>query len=383
MVLGVAGDAEVVAGGGGDAPGHARGVVGDADAAVGAEEDDAAVAAEAGVEVVDGGSGGVLRGCSCGYAIDGPLAEDQLHDGFAPAGEGDGGGEVVCVAAATNEGAVSDAARGLAEGSASGGSGGDVAELVEGDGTDGVVGVEGGVGEAKLVGEGGFDLGVEGGLGGGGIGGGPHCRSLRFGFAFGRDDRVCARGELGVAGEGGVGVAGGFGLLEGYEAVALAGDDELGVVDERHAVLGGEEFGAGADEVDVGGLLEDEAGGLDGVAQALDAGDAAGAEVGTVHEKGVELDAAVAGEEGAAAGVEGVVVFHEGDGGFDGIDGGAAAGERRPAGGEGGGDAAFVGGYGVVGHGPGATVDEQDGLRWGLRTRHGRESSSLRRSVSR
>ena len=180
-------------------------------------------------------------------------------------------------------------------------------------------------------------------------------------------------------------MAGGFGSLEGHEAFAFAGDDELGVVDQAHAVLGGEALGSGADEVDVGGLLEDEAGGLDGVAEALDAGDAAGAEVGSVHEEGVELDAAVAGEEGAAAGVEGVVVFHDGDGGLDGIDGGASAGESGPTGGEGGGDAALVGGDGVVGHRPRSAVDEENGLglvgrRLGLL--HGWESSSLRRSVS-
>ncbi len=46
----------------GEAPGHAWGVVGQADAAVGAEEDDAAVAAEPVVEVGDGVGGGLLRG---------------------------------------------------------------------------------------------------------------------------------------------------------------------------------------------------------------------------------------------------------------------------------------------------------------------------------
>ncbi len=175
-----------------------------------------------------------------------------------------------------------------------------------------------------------------------------------------------AKDRRGIApGESRIGVAGGFGSLEGHEAVALAGDDELGVVDEAHAVLGGEALGSGADEVDVGRFFEDEAGGLDGVAEALDAGDSSGAEVGSVHKEGVELNAAVAGEEGATAGVEGVVVFHDGDGGFYGIDGGATAGESGPAGGEGGGDASFVGGYGVVGHGPGSAVDEKDGLRLG------------------
>ena len=52
-------------------------------------------------------------------------------------------------------------------------------------------------------------------------------------------------------------------------------------------LLGGEALGSGADEVDVGGFFEDEAGGLDGVAEALDAGYAAGAEVGSVHHEGV------------------------------------------------------------------------------------------------
>ena len=88
--------------GGGDAPCHGRCVVGEAEAAVGAEEDDAAVSAEAVVEIADGFTGGDLGGSAGGNAIGGPFAEDELHDGFAPAGEGDSGSEVVGVAAATD-----------------------------------------------------------------------------------------------------------------------------------------------------------------------------------------------------------------------------------------------------------------------------------------
>ena len=78
------------------------------------------------------------------------------------------------------------------------------------------------------------------------------------------------------------------------EAVALAIEDEFGVVDQGHAVLVGEIFGSCADEVDMRALVEDEAGGLDGVAEAFDAGYSAGAKRGAVHEEGVELDAALA-----------------------------------------------------------------------------------------
>jgi len=111
------------------------------------------------------------------------------------------------------------------------------------------------------------------------------------------------------AGEGLVAEAGGLTGLGVGEARDFAGEDQLAVVDEGHAVSGGEAFRAFTDEVDVGRLLEDEAGGLDGIAEALDAGDAAGFHAAAVHEEGVELDAAVGGEEAAAAGVEGGVVF--------------------------------------------------------------------------
>ncbi len=89
-------------GGGGDSVGHAGCVVGEAEAAVGAEKDDSAVAAETVVEVFDGFIGGQFGWCAVHDAVSGPLAEDELHDGFTPAGERDSGGEIVSVAAATD-----------------------------------------------------------------------------------------------------------------------------------------------------------------------------------------------------------------------------------------------------------------------------------------
>ena len=69
----------------------------------------------------------IFGGGSACDAVGGPLAEDELHDGFAPAGERYGGGEIVCVATATNEGGVADTARGFVEGAAGGGGRGQVA----------------------------------------------------------------------------------------------------------------------------------------------------------------------------------------------------------------------------------------------------------------
>jgi hypothetical protein len=108
----------------------------------------------------------------------------------------------------------------------------------------------------------------------------------------------------------------------------------------------------------VGAFIEDQAGGLDGVAEVFDARYAAGAEGISVHEQGIELDATLAGQEAAAASVEGGIVFEDGDGGFYGVGGGAAFFEDGVAGREGLSYAALV----VFGHlwrdGPGAAVDD-------------------------
>ena len=309
------------AGGGGDAPGHGGGVVGEAEAAIGAEEDDSAVAAEAVVEVGDGFAGGDFWGGAGGDAVSGPFAEDELHDGFSPAGEGDGGGEIVCIAAATDEGRVADAAGGLVEGAAGGGGSGEVAVGVEGYGADGVVGVH---------------VRVEGGLG----------------------VLVVAKD---LAGEGFVGEAGGLAGLCVFEAFAFAIEDQLGVVDEGHAMGVGKALRAFPDKVDVRRLLQDEAGGLDGVAEAFDAGYAAGLHASAVHEQGIELDTAIGGEKAAAAGVECGVIFQDGDGSFNGMEGRAAVGEDGLARFEGGADTGFVGGCRFGWDGPSTAVDEESG----------------------
>jgi len=127
-------------------------------------------------------------------------------------------------------------------------------------------------------------------------------------------------------------------------------------------VGGGKALRAFSDEIDVLALFEDEAGGLDGVAKALDAGYAAGFHAAAIHEQGVELDAAVGGEEAAAAGVEGGVVFKNRDCGFNGVDGGTAATEDRVAGFKGGADSGFVSGSGVGRNGPGAAMNEEGGI---------------------
>ena len=136
----------------------------------------------------------------------------------------------------------------------------------------------------------------------------------------------------------------------------------------------GEALRAFSDKVDVRRLLQDEACGLDGVAQMFDAGDTAGFHAAAIHDEGVELDAAVGGEEAAAAGVEGGVVFKDGDGGFNGVDGGAAEGEDGVASFKGAADTGLVGGCGIGGNGPGAAVDEEGGVvsGWGCHGDYGR-----------
>jgi hypothetical protein len=116
-------------------------------------------------------------------------------------------------------------------------------------------------------------------------------------------------------------------------------------------------LGSGCYEVDVGAAFKNEAGGLDGIAKAFDTGDAARLHSASIHEQGVELDAAIGGEKTAAAGVEGWVVFKDGYGCFDCIEGRAAAGKDGIAGLKGVANTGLVSGGLLWRNGPCASVD--------------------------
>src|SRR5437899_8333480 len=102
----------------------------------------------------------------------------------------------------------------------------------------------------------------------------------------------------------------GFGLVLA-QALDLSRDDQVFVFAECDAVLGGELLCTFPHEVNVRALAENFARGAHGIAQTLDAADASGAERSSVHDEGAELDLAIAVEEAAASGVEGLVVFHD------------------------------------------------------------------------
>ena len=163
------------------------------------------------------------------------------------------------------------------------------------------------------------------------------------------------------AGKSFVREAGGEAGLGMGEAFALAVENQFGVVDEGHAMGAGEVLGARTYEVNMGTFFKDQAGGLNGVAQALDTGHAAGLHAAAVHEKSVELNAAVGGEKAAAAGIEGGIVLENGDGGFDGVESGCAAREKSVAGFKGAADTGFMSASSVGGDGPCATMNEKSG----------------------
>ncbi len=142
-------------------------------------------------------------------------------------------------------------------------------------------------------------------------------------------------------------------------------EHQFGVIDQRHALLGGEVLRIAADEVDMRALLEHETRGMDGIAQPLDAGHAAGAHGArhaAIHQQRVELDFAVARKKGAPAGIEGLVVLKHSDRGLDCIDRGGAALQQRIAGEQCAADAEGVGFDGVIGDGPRAAMNEKDRL---------------------
>ena len=94
--------------------------------------------------------------------------------------------------------------------------------------------------------------------------------------------------------------------------------------------MGGSEcFGAGADEVDMGAFLKNEAGSQNGILDSLDTRHATRFHATAVHEKGIELDSTVGGKKTASTGVESWVILENHDGSLNSIESGASAGQDR------------------------------------------------------
>jgi hypothetical protein len=148
--------------------------------------------------------------------------------------------------------------------------------------------------------------------------------------------------------------------LKFAQAFDFARDDEVFILAQRDAMLGGETFRAFSYEIYMRTLTQNFTGGAHWIAQTLDAAYASGAQGCAFHDERVELHFAVAIEEAAASGIEGLVVFHDHDGFFDGVERGAAAAQYLPACGLGVADSVEVSLDHVIWNGPGASVDNQN-----------------------
>src|ERR1700674_3162104 len=105
------------------------------------------------------------------------------------------------------------------------------------------------------------------------------------------------------------------------QTLNLTRDNQVFVSAQRDAVLGCETLRAFSDEIDVRALRQDLARGTHWISQPFHAAHYASAQSGSIHDERVELHFAVAVEEAATAGVEGLVIFHNDDCFLDRIDG--------------------------------------------------------------
>ena len=138
------------------------------------------------------------------------------------------------------------------------------------------------------------------------------------------------------------------------------GDQFFGIA-EWEVVLLRELFRAFADEHHVRTFLEQTAGEADGIADALDGSNRTGLESRAIHDDCVELNAAVDGEVRAVARVESGIFLEDDDGGFDGIQGAAAAGKNLPTGFERASNASAAIAKAFLGNVPGAAVNDEGG----------------------
>ena len=135
--------------------------------------------------------------------------------------------------------------------------------------------------------------------------------------------------------------------------------DQIFQLAELDSLSFGKALRALSDEHHVGAMLENLAGELNGVLDALQSGGSAGAKRCAVHDDGVAFDATVKIKVRAVTGVEDGVVFEDDDGSFDGIESGAAAREDGPTRSEGGIATRFASFHGFVRNVPRAAMNNE------------------------
>ena len=228
------------------------------------------MALQARVEIGDGILGSLLR-TQQRDPVHGPFGQHQLHDRFAPASEGGGRTAVVGVAATADHGRVAYPAGRLVQRSP----------------------------------------------------GGSSCRQIAGGVERDRADRIVLPAGKGLVWD--TGLRAGLGSLK---ALPLAVNHQALVLDQGHSLGASKLFGAGAGKVDVGAAFEHQAGGLNRVLQPLHAGHGARSQGLAIHQQSVELHPAIGGEKAAQAGIKGFIVFEQGDGMLDRVQGGGSLEEQ-------------------------------------------------------
>jgi hypothetical protein len=140
----------------------------------------------------------------------------------------------------------------------------------------------------------------------------------------------------------------------------LSWDDQVFVLAEWDAMLGGKSFCPFSHEIYVRALAQDLASRSDGIGDAFHAPNAPGAKRGSIHDEGIELYFAFTVQEAAASGIEGLVVFHNDDGFFYGIECRATAAQYPPAGTHSIPDAVQMRIDEVIRNRPGSTMNNED-----------------------
>ena len=282
--------------------GHARGAEGETGIAAFIEENQATGALAAFGEELDGSLCSAMRTRSGGtQKIGGRFGKNYFHDGFTVAGRGNAASFGVSITTAANERRIADAAGEFTAG-APGGSGGEEAAVY-----------------------------------------------------IHRDSTHSALFVAPV-------MPGGMGIFAAAEpGFALGGRDEFLWIAKRDAVLRGKALGAFGDEHHVRAFFKNRAGQADGILDAVQPSDGTGTKSGRIHDDCIAFDLTVEIEMRTIAGVEDGIVLKSDDGGFDGVEGVAVAGDDRPAGLQCAAATILAGLDGFIWDVPGTTVNDE---RW-------------------
>lgn len=148
-------------------------------------------------------------------------------------------------------------------------------------------------------------------------------------------------------------------LLKSHQPLALPWNNELGIVNQPHAMLHGETLRPCSNKINMGTVVEYQTRCMNRILQPLHTCDPAGTKVLSIHQQRIQLHPAILRQKRTSPGIEGLIIFHYRNCRLYCIDGASPAFQKGIAGLNGLRNSSLMGFDRIIRHRPRAAVNQE------------------------